>query len=173
MLEKILESSLDCKEIQRVILKEISPEYSLEGLMPSWNSSTLATWCEELTHWKRPWCWERLKAGGEGDDKGWDGWMASLTRWTWVSVSSRSWWWTGRPDVRQSTGSQRVRHDLVTELTDAILLLFRFLSSLIHSSKIWWSLKVILISENFKNNRRGLIRYKLVSVYSEGKEVHN
>ena len=57
------------------------------------NSNTLATWCEELTHWKRPWCWERLKAGGEGDEGGWDGWMASPTRWTWVWVSSRSWWW--------------------------------------------------------------------------------
>ena len=59
----------------------------------SWNSNTLATWWEELTHWKRPWCWERLKAGGEGDDRGWDGWMASLTQWTWVWASSRSWWW--------------------------------------------------------------------------------
>ena len=57
----------------------------------SWNSNTLATSCEELTHWKRPWCWERLKAGGEGDDRGWDGWMASLTRWTWVWVDSGSW----------------------------------------------------------------------------------
>ena len=55
----------------------------------SWNSSTLATWWEELTHWKRPWCWERLRAGGEGDDRGWDGWMASLTQRTWVWVSSR------------------------------------------------------------------------------------
>ena len=54
----------------------------------SWNSNTLATWCEELTHWKRAWCWERLKAGGEGDDRGWDGWMASLTRWTWIWVDS-------------------------------------------------------------------------------------
>ena len=58
----------------------------------SWNSSTLATWCEELTHLKRPWCWERLRAGGEGDDREWDGWMASLTQWTWVWVDSRSWW---------------------------------------------------------------------------------
>ena len=65
------------------ILKEISPEYSLEGCW-SWNSNTLTTWCEELTHLKRPWCWERLKAGGEGDDRGWDGWMASPTQWTWV-----------------------------------------------------------------------------------------
>ena len=65
----------------------------------SWNSNTLATWCEELTHLKRPWCWDRLRAGGEGDDRGWDGWMASLTRWTWVWVDSGSWWWTGRPGV--------------------------------------------------------------------------
>ena len=60
-----------------------------------WNSNTLATSCEELTHLKRPWCWERLKVGEEGDDRWWDGWMASPTRWTWVWVSSRSWWWTG------------------------------------------------------------------------------
>ena len=60
-----------------------------------WNSNTLATWCEELTHWKRPWCWGRLKVGGEWDDRGWDGWMLSLTQWTWVWASSRSWWWTG------------------------------------------------------------------------------
>ena len=82
----------------------------------SWNSSTLATWCEELTHWKRPWCWERLKAWGEGEDRGWDGWMASLTRWTWVWVNSRSWWWTGRPGVLRFMGSQRVGHDWATEL---------------------------------------------------------
>ena len=73
--------------------------------------STLATWCEELTHLKRPWCWERLRAGGEGDDRGWDGWMASLTLWTWVWVNSRSWWWTGRPGVLQFMGSQRVGHN--------------------------------------------------------------
>ena len=82
----------------------------------SWNSNTLATWCKELTHWKRLWCWERLKAGGEGDSRGWDDWMASPTQWTWVWVSSRSWWWTGKAGVPQSMGSQRVRHDWVTEL---------------------------------------------------------
>ena len=65
----------------------------------SWNSNTLATWCEELTHLKRLWCWERLKVGGEGDDRGWDVWMASSTRWTWVLASSGSWWWTGKPSV--------------------------------------------------------------------------
>ena len=69
-----------------------------------------------LTHWKRLWCWERLGAGGEGDDRGWDGWMASLTRWTWVWVNSGSWWWTGRPGVLRFMGSQRVGHDWVTEL---------------------------------------------------------
>ena len=72
----------------------------------SWNSNTLATWCKELTHWKRPWCWERLRAGGEGDDRGWNGSMASLTQWTWVWVNSGSWWWTGRPGMLQSMGSQ-------------------------------------------------------------------
>ena len=82
----------------------------------SWNSNTLATSCEELTHLKRPWCWERLRAGGEGDDRGWDGWMASLTQWTWVWVNSESWWWTGRPGVLQSMGLQRVGHDWATEL---------------------------------------------------------
>ena len=77
----------------------------------SWNSNTLATWCEELTHWKRSWCWERLRAGREGDDRGWDGWMASLTQWTWVWMDSRSWWWTERSCVLQFMGSQRVEHD--------------------------------------------------------------
>ena len=77
----------------------------------SWNSNTLANWCEELTHWKRPSCWERLKAGGEGDKRGWDAWMASPTQWTWVWANSRSWWWTGRPGMLQSMGLQRVRHN--------------------------------------------------------------
>ena len=77
----------------------------------SWNSSTLATWCEELTHLKRPWCWEILRAGGEGDDRGCNGWMASLTRWTWVWVNSGNWWWTGRPGMLWFMGSQRVGHD--------------------------------------------------------------
>ena len=72
----------------------------------SWNANTLAIWCEELTHWKRPWYWERLRAGGEGDNRGWDGWMASSTQWTWVWVNSGSWWWTGRPGMLQFLGSQ-------------------------------------------------------------------
>ena len=73
------------------IPKKISPEYHWKDWCWSWNSNTLATWCKELTHWKRPWCWERLRVGGEGDDRGWDGWMASPTQWTWVWVNSRSW----------------------------------------------------------------------------------
>ena len=89
------------------ILQEISPEYSLGGLMLKWNSNTLATWWEELTHWKRPWCQERLKVGGEGNDRGWDAWMASPTQWMWIWINSGSWWRTGRPGGLQSTGSQR------------------------------------------------------------------
>ena len=84
------------------ILKEISPGCSLEGLM--------------LTHWKRPWCWEGLGAGGEGDDRGWDGWMASPTRWTCVWVNSGSLWWTGRPGMLRFMGSQRVEHNWATKL---------------------------------------------------------
>ena len=82
----------------------------------SWNSNILATSCEELTQWKRPWCWVGLGAGGEGDNRGWDGWKASLTRWTWVWVNSGSWWWTGRPGVLWLMGSQRAGHDWATEL---------------------------------------------------------
>ena len=82
----------------------------------SWNSNTLATWCEELIHLKRSWCRERLRAGGEGDNRGWDGWMASPTQWTWLWVNSRSWWWTGSPAVLQFGGSQRVGQDWATEL---------------------------------------------------------
>ena len=98
------------------ILKEISPEYSLEGLIWSWNSNTLAAWCKELTLEKILWCWERLKAGGERDDRRWDCWMASPTWWTWVWASSGSCWWTGKPCLLQSMGLQRVGHDSATEL---------------------------------------------------------
>ena len=103
------------------IPKEISPGCSLEGLMWSWHSNTLATWQEELTHLKRPWCWERLRAGGEGDDRGWDGWMASPTQWKWVWVNSSSWWWTGRSGVLWFMGLQRVGHDWATELNNLLL----------------------------------------------------
>ena len=93
------------------ILKEIIGRTDAKA----WNSNTLATWCEELIHLKRLWCWEGLGEGGEGRDRGWDGWMASLTRWTWVCVNSGSWWWTGRPGMLRFMGLKRVRHDWATE----------------------------------------------------------
>ena len=108
MLE-IFESPLDCKAIQPVHPKgDQSWVFIGRTDVVAETPNTLATWCEELTHLKRPWCWERLKAGGEGDGRGRDGWMASLTRWTWVWVDSGSWWWTGRPGVLQFMGCKEL-----------------------------------------------------------------
>ena len=98
------------------IRKEISPEYSLEGLRLKLKLQYFGLPMWKLTHWKRPWSWERLKAGGDRDNRGWDGWVALPTQWTWVWASSRSWWWTGEPGLLQSMGVQRVGHDWVTEL---------------------------------------------------------
>ena len=109
VLEKTLESPLDCKEIQPVYPKG-NQSWIFIGRTDA-EAETLAPWLpewEKLTHWKRPWCWERLKVRGEGDDRGWDGWMASLTQWTWVWVSSGSWWWRGKPGMLQSMGLQSV-----------------------------------------------------------------
>ena len=100
------------------ILKEISPGCSLEGLTLKLKLQYSVHFMKSWLTGKRPLCWERLKAREKGDDRGWDGWMASPTQWTWVWVNSRSWWWTERPGVLQSMGSQRVRHDWATELTD-------------------------------------------------------
>ena len=115
VLVKTLESPLECK-----VIKPVNPKgnqsWIFFGRTDVEAENTLATWCRELTHLKRPWGWERLKAGREGDDRGWDGWMASLTQWTWVWVNSGSWGWTGRPGVLQSMGLQRVRHKWATEL---------------------------------------------------------
>ena len=116
VLDKTLESPLTARRSNQSILKEISPGCSLEGLMLKLKLSTLATSCKELTHWKRPWCWEGLGAGGEGDDRKWDGWMASPTPWAWVWVNSWSLWWTGRPGMLRFMGSQRVGQDWSTEL---------------------------------------------------------
>ena len=103
-----------------LVLKSSTPKQNIIKLSKFihqlWNSNTIATWCKELTHLKRPWCWERLRAGGEGHDRGWDGWMASTTQWTWVWVNFASCWWTGRPGVLWFMGSQRVRCDWATEL---------------------------------------------------------
>ena len=116
VLEKTLRVPWTAKRSNQSILKEISPNIHWKDWCWSLRSNTLATWCEEVTHLKRPWCWERLKAGGEGDDRGWGGWMASPTQWTWVRVNSKSWWWTGRPGVLQSMGFQRVDMTEWTEL---------------------------------------------------------
>ena len=123
VVKKTLESPLDCKEIQPVNPKgNQSWIFIGRSDAEAETPNTLATWCEELTHWKRLWCWARLKAGGEGDDRGWDGWMSSQTQRTWVWASSGSWWPTGKPGLLQSMGLQRVRHGWATELnwTDAV-----------------------------------------------------
>ena len=86
------------------ILKEISPGYSLVGLMLKLKLQYFGHLMGRADSLKRPWCWERLRAGGEGDDRGWDGWKASPTQWTWVWVDSGSWWWTGRPGMLQFIG---------------------------------------------------------------------
>ena len=126
VLEKTPGSPLDCKEIQPVHPKgdqswvftgrtdaEAETAILYNTSCWSWNCNTS---CEELTHWKRPWCWEELGSGGEGDDRGWDVWMASPTQCTWVWVNSGSWWWTERPGMLQFMGLQRVRHNWATEL---------------------------------------------------------
>ena len=98
------------------ILKEISPEYSLEGLMLNLKLQYFGLLMRRTDSLEKTWCWKRLKTGGELDDRGVDGWMASPTRWTWVWVSSGCWWWTGKPNVLQSIALQRVGHDWATEL---------------------------------------------------------
>ena len=117
VLEKTLWSPLDWKEIHPVHLKEIS-------LGVHWRTDAKAEtpipghFMRRVDSLEKPWCWERLGAGGEGDDRGWDDWMASLTQWTWVWVNSESWWWTGRPGMLRFMGSQsRTRLSDWTELT--------------------------------------------------------
>ena len=118
VLEKTLESPLDCKEIQPVHPKRNQSWIFIGRIDAEAETPTLTTWCKELILWKRPWYWERLKAGGEGDDRGWNGWMASLTQWTRVWAGSGSWWWTGKPGMLQSMGLQIVRHNWATELNN-------------------------------------------------------
>ena len=113
---RLLRIPWTARRFNQSILKEISPEYSLEELMLKLKLQYLGHLMWRADSFEKTWCWGRLKVGGEGDDRGWDGWMASLTQWTWVWVNSGSWWWTGRPGMPQSLGSQRARHDWVTEL---------------------------------------------------------
>ena len=113
---RLLRVPWSARRSNQSILKEISPGCSLEGLMLKLKLQYFGHLMRRVIHWKRPWCWEGLGAGGEGDDRGWDGWIAKLTQWTWVWVSSGSWWWTGRPGMLWFMRSQRVRHDWATEL---------------------------------------------------------
>ena len=106
--KKTLESLLCCKEIQPVL--------NIHWKDWSLNSNPLATWCEELNHWKRPWCWEGLTVGGEGEDRGWDCWMSSPTQWTWIWVSSGSWWWTGKPGMLHGVAKSWIQLSDWTEL---------------------------------------------------------
>ena len=120
VLEKTFESPLNCKEIQPVHPKE-NQSWIFIGKTDA-EAETLVRWPPDVKNWliwKDSDNWERLKAGGEGDDRGLDGWMASLTWWTWVWVNSRSWWWTGKPGMLQSVGSQRVRQ--LSNWTELIL----------------------------------------------------
>ena len=116
VLEKTLESPLDCKEIQPVHHKGDQSWVFIRRTDFEAETPIFSPPEAKSSHWKRPWCWERLRAGGEGDDRGWDGWMALLPRWTWVWVNSGSWQWTGRPGVLWFMGLQRVRHDWATKL---------------------------------------------------------
>ena len=134
VLEKTLESPLDCEEIQ--------PVHSKGDL--SWVSfgrtdakaETPILWPPHTKNWLigKDWCWEELGAGREGDDRGWDGWMASPTLWTWVCVNSGRWWWTGRPGVLQFMGLQRVGHDWTTEMNWTDTFFFIFFSIMVYHS---------------------------------------
>ena len=121
VLEKTLDSPLDNKEIQPVHPKG-NQCWTVIGRTDAETETPIPwpTWCKQLTHLKRCWCWKRLKVVGKGDNRGWDGLMASATQWTWVWVNSGSWRWTGRPGMLQSMWSQRVGHNWVTELTDCV-----------------------------------------------------
>ena len=114
VLEKTLESPLDFREIQPVHSEGDQPWHFFGGN----DAETPVLWPPHAKSWLigKDSCWEGLGAGGEGDDRGWDGWMASLTRWTWVWVNSGSCWWTGRPGMLRFMRLQRLRHDWATEL---------------------------------------------------------
>ena len=116
--------SLQSKELSRVffsITVRCWTHHMCSSSLSLFYAKTLATWLEEPTHWIRPWCWERLWAGGQGDDRGWNGWMASPTQWILVWSNSGRWWRTRKPSVLQPMGSQRVGHNLETEQQQSLL----------------------------------------------------
>jgi len=116
VLEKTLASPWTARKSNQSILKEISPEYSLEGLMLKLKLQYFGHLMWRSNSFEKTLMLGRIKGGRRGDDRGWDGWKTSLTWWAWVWVSSRSWWWIGKPGLLQSIGSQRVGHDWATEL---------------------------------------------------------
>ena len=128
--KRLLRVPWTARRSSQSILKQISPECSLEGLMLK--LKLLATWCKELTHLKRPWWWERLKVGEEGDNRGWDGWMASLTQW-WVWVNSGSWWWT-REAWRAAVHGVAKTQTWLRDWTETLFC--SFLSNLLNSSSL-------------------------------------
>jgi len=126
--KRLLRVPWTARRSNQSILKEISPEYSLEGLMLKLKLQYFGHLIGRTEWWEKTLMLDRLKVEEEGDDRGWDGWMSSLTWWTWVWVSSGSWWWTGKPGVLQSMGSQRIRHDWALNwLTDWIHQVYLFL----------------------------------------------
>ena len=131
MLDKLLRVPWTARRSNQSILKEISPEYSLEGMMLKLKLQHFGHLMRRVDSLEKTLMWEGLGKGGEGDDRGWDGWMASPTRWTWVWVNSGSWWWTGRSGVLRCVGSQRVGHDWATELnwTEILLKWFIYLQT--------------------------------------------
>ena len=157
MLEKTLESPLDCKEVQPVHPKG-NQSWIFFGRTDA-KAGTPIVWRPDVKNWlTKPWCWERLKARGEGDDRGWDGWMASSTQWTWVWVNSGSWWWTGRPGLLRFMGLQRFGHDWVTELiwtpVQISQLLRKYISQLIYLRGIT---RRLLYCEFFYDNGEWLV----------------
>ena len=150
VLEKTLESPWTARRSNQSILKEISPEYSLEGLILKLKLQYFGQLMPRTDSFEKTLVLERLKVRGEGNDRRWDGWMASPTQWTWVWVNSGSWWWTGRPGVLQFMGLQRVGHDWATELNwtelnryshpskDAQVILYSFLFPTLYVVAINW-----------------------------------
>ena len=145
---KLLRVPWTARSSNQSIIKEISPEYSLEGQTLNLKVQNLATWCEDMTHWKRPWSWERLNTGGAWDDRGWDVWMASPTQQTWVWRNSGRWWRTWKAAVLHSMGSQRVIHDWDWTTTTATTFLEQFLRV------IWGAISwaTVLILSQMKHN---------------------
>ena len=141
------------------ILKEINHEYSLEGLVLK--LQYFGTKWEEPTHWKRPWCWERLRARREWDDRGWDGCMVSLIQWIWVSANSGRWWRTGKPGVLQLMGLQRVRHCLFRLFSNWTITVSLPLSA--YSG--WISLQSKGLSRVFSNTTVQNINYSALSFF--------